>query len=39
VGAPSSLAIDTAEKLGITLIGFLKEKSMNIYTHSKRISS
>jgi FdhD protein len=38
VGAPSSLAIDTAEKLGITLIGFLKETSMNIYTHSQRIN-
>jgi FdhD protein len=37
VGAPSSLAIETAEKLGITLIGFLKEKSMNIYTHATRI--
>jgi len=37
VGAPSSLAIETAEKTGITLIGFLKEKSMNIYTHAERI--
>jgi FdhD protein len=37
VGAPSSLAIDTAEKMGITLIGFLKENSMNIYTHAQRI--
>lgn len=39
VGAPSSLAVDTADKLGITLIGFLKEKSMNIYTHSSRITT
>ena len=38
-GAPSSLAIDTAEKLGITLIGFLKAQSMNIYTHATRINS
>jgi FdhD protein len=37
VGAPSSLAIDTANNLGITLIGFLKEKSLNIYTHEQRI--
>lgn len=37
VGAPSSMAISTAEKFGITLIGFLKEKSMNIYTHAERI--
>jgi len=37
VGAPSSLAIEMAHKTGITLIGFLKEQSMNIYTHSQRI--
>lgn len=37
VGTPSSMAISTAEKFGITLIGFLKEKSMNIYTHAERI--
>ncbi|MCC6250974.1 MAG: formate dehydrogenase accessory sulfurtransferase FdhD [Bacteroidia bacterium] len=37
VGAPSSLAIDTAQQTGLTLIGFLKENSMNIYTHPERI--
>lgn len=37
VGAPSSLAVETAEKLGITVIGFLKEQSLNIYTHETRI--
>ncbi|HRG57631.1 MAG TPA: formate dehydrogenase accessory sulfurtransferase FdhD [Bacteroidia bacterium] len=37
VGAPSSLAIETAEKFGITVIGFLREGSMNIYTHELRI--
>lgn len=37
VGAPSSLAIDTAHQTGLTLIGFLKENSMNIYTHPERI--
>ena len=37
VGAPSSLAVHWAEKSGITLIGFLKEDSFNIYTHSERI--
>jgi FdhD protein len=37
IGAPSSLAIETAEKTGITLIGFLKEKSMNIYSHPQRV--
>ena len=37
VGSPSSLAIETAQVLGITLIGFLRENSFNIYTHHDRI--
>jgi len=37
VGAPSSLAIETASKFGITLIGFTKAQSFNVYTHSERI--
>jgi FdhD protein len=37
VGSPSSLAIETAQVLGITLIGFLREESFNVYTHSDRI--
>lgn len=38
VGAPSSLAIDLAEDMGITLIGFLRGDKCNIYTHPHRIS-
>ncbi len=37
VGAPSSLAVQLAENFGATLIGFLKENKMNIYTHPYRI--
>lgn len=37
VGAPSSLAIDTAKSFGISLIGFVKDQSANVYTHSERI--
>jgi FdhD protein len=38
LGAPSSLSVQLAEEKNITLIGFLKENSFNIYTHSERIS-
>jgi FdhD protein len=37
VGAPTDLAIRTAERLGVTLVGFLREDGGNIYTHPHRI--
>jgi len=37
VGAPSSLAVELAEEFDITLIGFLKSSSYNIYCGEKRI--
>lgn len=38
IGAPSSLAIEAAEAANITLIGFLKSNSFNIYTCFERIT-
>jgi FdhD protein len=37
IGAPSSLAIELAAENNITLIGFLREERMNIYTFENRV--
>ena len=37
VGAPTSLAIDLANKFNMTLIGFVKEDRFNIYSNKDRI--
>lgn len=37
VSAPSSLAADAAERLGLTLVGFLRGDGFNVYTHPGRI--
>jgi FdhD protein len=37
VSAPSDLAISAAERLGVTLIGFLRGDGFNVYTHDNRI--
>ena len=37
VGAPTSLAIDLAKRFSMTLLGFVKNNSFNIYTNKERI--
>jgi len=37
VGAPSSLAIDLAQRTGILLVGFLRGRSFNVYSHRERL--
>jgi FdhD protein len=38
VSAPSSLAVSLAEESGLTLVAFLREDSMNVYTRADRIT-
>ncbi|MBV9125133.1 MAG: formate dehydrogenase accessory sulfurtransferase FdhD [Planctomycetes bacterium] len=37
VGAPSSLALELAERFHLTLVGFLRHDSMNIYANPERV--
>jgi FdhD protein len=38
VSAPSSLAVSLAEESGVTLVAFLREDSMNVYTRPDRVN-
>jgi FdhD protein len=38
VSAPSSLAVELADECGLTVAGFIRGGSMNVYTHPERIA-
>jgi FdhD protein len=38
VSAPSTLAIETAERANVTLVGFSRGDTFNVYTHPERIA-
>lgn len=37
VSAPSTLAVDLAEEAGLTLVGFLRGETMNVYANAGRV--
>jgi FdhD protein len=37
VSAPSSLAVEAAEELGVTAVGFLRPGGFNVYAHPERV--
>ena len=38
-GATTSLAISIAERTGLTIVGFLRGKKLNVYTNRQRITT
>lgn len=39
ISAPSSMAIETADRFGITLCGFVRDEGAKLYTHPHRIAT
>jgi FdhD protein len=37
VSAPSSLAVQAAERLGVTVVGVLRGDRFNVYSHADRV--
>ena len=38
VSAPSSLAVEAGERLGVTVVGFVRDGRCNVYTHPERVT-
>jgi len=36
-GATTTLAVETAEKTGLTVVGFARSSKMVVYTHPQRV--
>ena len=39
VSAPSSLAVEAAERFGMTLVGFVRGDRLNVYTRPERVAT
>jgi FdhD protein len=37
VSAPSSLAVEAGERFGMTIVGFVRDGRLNVYTHPERV--
>jgi FdhD protein len=38
VSAPSSLAVDAARRIGVAVLGFVRDESFNVYSHPERVA-